>query len=120
MQKSEQGFVRKAGDVKSIEMDGGANIRWLITHKDGAENFSMRVIEIPSGKKTPSHSHDYEHEIYLVDGRLKVTIGKETHPAQKDNFIFIPPNVHHNMEAEEDSRIICIVPIKAAKEILGE
>lgn len=120
MQSSGQGFVRKAADVAGISMDGGASIRWLITHRDGAENFSMRLIEIPKGKKTPSHSHNYEHEIFVIEGNLNVTIGERKYTASKDGFIFVPPNDHHNMEALEDSRIICVVPISAAKQILGD
>lgn len=120
MQKSEPGFVRKSSGVEKIQMEGGAGIRWLITHKDSAENFSMRLIEVPAGKSTPSHSHNYEHEIFVLEGSIEVTIGERNLPAVKDDFIFIPPNVHHSMNAKEPSRIICIVPIKAAREILGD
>ncbi len=120
MQKSELGFVRNSSAVEKKEMEGGAGIRWLITHREGAENFSMRLIEVPEGKNTPSHSHDYEHEIFVVEGKMEVTIGNKKLPASKNDFVFIPPNVHHSMNAKADLRIICIVPIKAAKEILGE
>lgn len=120
MQKSTSGFVKKATAIEKIQMEGGAGIRWLITHRDGAENFSMRLIEVPAGKSTPSHSHDYEHEIFVVEGSMDVNIGERKIPAVKDDFIFIPANIHHSMDAKERVKIICIVPIKAAKEILGE
>ena len=120
MQETELGFVRQSSSVEKMDMDGGAGIRWLITHRDGARNFSMRLIEVPEGKSTPSHSHDYEHEIFVVEGKMDVTIGDRKLPASKDDFVFIPPNMHHSMNARESLKIICIVPIKAAREILGE
>lgn len=120
MQKSGAGLVKNNSEVEKMPMEGGAAIRWLITHKDGAPNFSMRLITVPRGSNTPFHSHDYEHEIYVIDGKLEVTIGDTKKQASRDDFIYIPPNVHHGMKAMEDMKIICVVPIKAAKEILGE
>ena len=101
-------------------MPGGAMLRWLITHKDGAPTFSMRLITVKKGKETPAHSHDYEHEIYLISGKLEVTIGEGKHVAERDHFVYIPSNIFHQMKAMDDSKFICVVPIKAAKEILGE
>ncbi|PYB69110.1 cupin domain-containing protein [Thermoplasma sp. Kam2015] len=114
------GFVHHSTDVEGQLMDGGASIRWLITHRDGAENYSMRLITVEKGKSTPHHHHDYEHEIYIISGKVRVTLGDSMYVAKADDFIFIPPNVEHGMDAEEDTRMICVVPIKAAKMILGE
>jgi Uncharacterized conserved protein, contains double-stranded beta-helix domain len=120
MQKSEEGFVKNFSEVEEMPMPGGAAIRWLITHKDGAPTFSMRLITVGKGKSTPYHSHDYEHEIFVVSGKCMVTLGEHEKTASEGDFIFIPPNLRHGMTATEDMRIICIVPLKAAKDILGE
>ena len=119
--RSEQaGFVRNSNDAEELEMDGGARIRWLITHKDGAPTFSMRLITVDKGKSTPTHSHDYEHEIFVIEGKLSVQIGHLNRDATSGAYIYIPPDEIHGMRAMEDSRIICIVPIKAARLGLGE
>ena len=115
-----RGFVRNSYDVEETEMDGGARIRWLITHKDGAPTFSMRLITVDEGKSTPKHSHDYEHEIFVIEGRLAVQIGILNQNASAGAYIYIPPNELHVMRALEDSQVICVVPIKAAKLALGE
>lgn len=120
MPETGKGFVKNYDEIDNIPMDGGASIRWLITHKDNAPNFSMRLINVPSGSNTPFHSHSYEHEIYVVDGEMEVTIGDEKYHALTDNFVYVPPDIHHGMKAIRDTKIICVVPIKAAKEILGE
>lgn len=120
MQESARGFVKRSSDIEEMPMEGGAGIRWLITHRDGAENYSMRLINIKKDKSTPYHSHDYEHEIFVVDGSLDVTIGEKKSQAPKDSFIFIPPNAFHGMTATVDTRLICVVPVKAARKILGD
>ncbi|MGC8609710.1 MAG: cupin domain-containing protein [Thermoplasmata archaeon] len=118
--KTAIGFVRPSSSIREDEMDGGAKIRWLITHRDGAPTYSMRLITVEKGKSTPHHHHDYEHEIYIISGKVNVKIGNEDHIAKDNDHIYIPPNVEHGMDAIEDTKMICVVPIKAAKQILGE
>ncbi len=119
MEEKIPGFVRHTSDISEKEMDGGARIRWLITHRDGAPTFSMRHINIPVGKSTPFHSHDYEHEIFLIEGEIEATIGDLKCNAIKGDFLFIPPNAFHGMKAVRDAKLICVVPVKVAREMLG-
>ncbi len=120
MKETTPGFIKNYSEVKEMPMEGGARIRWLITHKDGAPTFSMRLINIPKGGNTPFHSHDYEHEIYILEGRMEATIGDKLKEASRDDFLYIPPNAYHGMRALDDLKIICVVPISAARKILGE
>lgn len=120
MERQKLGFVRNSENVEALPMPGGARIRWLITHKDGAPTFSMRLIEVEKGKSTPHHSHDYEHEIFVVSGSCSVKIGDSVDEATAGDYIFIPPNIPHGMTATENLKIICVVPVRAAREILGE
>ncbi|MGC8662855.1 MAG: cupin domain-containing protein [Thermoplasmata archaeon] len=120
MTDSKEGFVKSFEEIEEIEMEGGAKIRWLITHRDGAPTFSMRYISIKKGKETPAHSHDYEHEIFVMNGKGEVTLGNEKKELSNGKFIYIPPNLFHKIHANEDMNVICVVPIKAAKQILGD
>ena len=117
--KAGKGKVGNSSDIEEKEMEGGARIRWLITHRDGAPNFSMRLISIPEGKNTPFHSHNYEHEIFIIEGKVNATIDDRVEEAVEGDFVFIPPNAFHGMVAEKDTRIICIVPVDVARQMLG-
>jgi quercetin dioxygenase-like cupin family protein len=43
-------------------------IRWLINEETGAPNFAMRRFEVAPGGSTPYHTHDWEHEVYVLEG----------------------------------------------------
>ncbi|EQB65495.1 MAG: hypothetical protein AMDU3_IPLC00002G0132 [Thermoplasmatales archaeon I-plasma] len=111
--------VKKAAEVEELDLEGGGKIRWLITHRDGAPNFSMRLITVPKGKSTPNHSHDYEHEIFLIEGKGEAVLDGRKFPVDSNHFLFIPGGVKHTISALEDMKMICIVPVSAAIEILG-
>jgi len=115
-----EGFAKRFDEVDAMPLEGGGFIRWLITHRDGAPTFSMRLINVPKGKSTPAHSHDYEHEIFIIEGEGTATIGNKNFKISKDFFLFIPGENYHTIKAETDMKMICIVPIKAAIDILGK
>ncbi|MCE4619944.1 MAG: cupin domain-containing protein, partial [Desulfurococcales archaeon] len=50
------------------EMATGTTIRWLISDKDGASNFYMRMFRMEPGAHIKAHFHPWEHEIYVLEG----------------------------------------------------
>ncbi len=53
----------------------GTSIRWLIDDEhDGAPVYALRMIEIEPGEITPQHSHPYEHENFVVEGKGRLMI----------------------------------------------
>ena len=89
-------------------------VRWVISKKDGAENFAMRVFEIQPGGHTPLHQHDWEHEIFVLEGN-GIARDKEKQEAFKQGDIFfIPPMDWHQFvnEGNEILKIICLIPYK--------
>lgn len=49
----------------------------------GAENFAMRLFEIQPRGYSPLHQHDWEHEVFILEGKgavrdkkMKVTLTK--------------------------------------------
>lgn len=93
-------------------------VRWLITEKDGAPNFSMRVIELEPGGHSPYHSHRWEHEVFILEGNgVLVHEEKETAFASGD-VIFIPPDEPHQLRNRSDARLefICIIPHLGSEE----
>ena len=94
--------VSKVEETPAKESHGGAVMREVITDRDGAPNFAMRVIEVKPGAATPSHSHDWEHEVLILSGRAIVKGEKGEEEIAKDGVVSIPPNEHHCFESIGD------------------
>lgn len=114
-----QSVVKKASEIVGMDLDGGGKIRWLITHRDGAKNFSMRLITLPKEKSTPNHSHDYEHEIFVLEGDGEAQLDDKLIPVGKNSFLFIPGGSQHTIRAKDDMKLICVVPVNVAVKMLG-
>jgi len=51
----------------------GVTIRWVIDEeRDGAPIYALRVIEVAPGGNTPNHTHTFEHENYIMEGKGRV------------------------------------------------
>ncbi len=79
---------------------------------------SMVMIETKLGKgmSSPPHQHpDHESVCYLVEGRMKVTIGGESFTAAPGDAWYNEPGVVHHLEALEDCKAVEVKspPIKA-------
>jgi quercetin dioxygenase-like cupin family protein len=90
-----------------------ATIRWLIAAKEGAPHFAMRVIEIKrEGEKIPLHHHDYEHEVFIIEGQGNLLSPGGAQPVAYGYFAYIPAGEEHGFEntGEEPFRFICVIP----------
>ncbi|MCU0521507.1 MAG: cupin domain-containing protein [Anaerolineae bacterium] len=108
-------LLREASTVAPEVVREGVRIRWLMTEKEGAPNFAMRVIELDPGVVFAPHQHPYEHEIYVLEGTGVVTnpdgdVG-EMLPGK---FLLVPPNEIHGYRNAGDSalKFICVIPLQ--------
>jgi len=105
--------VRNYLDTKPIHELPGVVKREVITADDGAPNFCMRVFEVEPGSSTPSHSHWWEHEVFILSGQGVVVSGQGETPIGKGSVIFVAPNEHHCFlnNSNETLRFICVIPL---------
>jgi len=100
-------------ETKPIQELPGVVKREVITADDGAPHFCMRVFEVEPGSSTPSHSHSWEHEVFVLSGRGVVVVEQGETQIAKDSVIFIAPNEHHCFvnTGNEPLRFICVIPL---------
>jgi len=100
-------------DIKPVQELPGVVKREVINADDGAPNFCMRVFEVEPGSSTPSHSHPWEHEVFVLSGRGVVLGGEGETQIAKDSVVFVPPDEHHCFvnNGDEPLRFICVIPI---------
>jgi quercetin dioxygenase-like cupin family protein len=70
------------------------------------------MFEVQPEGKTPSHKHNFEHEIYILEGAGLLVTEKGTQEFQKGSAILIPPMEEHHLEnsGPELLRLLCLVP----------
>ena len=104
--------VCKYVDVKpTYEAPGVAKFD-VVTADDGAPNFCMRVFEVERGSSTPSHSHYWEHEVFILSGQGVVVGEAGAQEVSKGSVIFIAPNETHCLvnKGNDPLRFICVIP----------
>ena len=77
----------------------------LMTVKAGAEatENAFTLIEqiLPPGFAPPPHLHHVEEEgFYILEGRLIVTCGDRTWPAEPGTFVFLPRGIAHTFRVD--------------------
>ncbi|MCR4407945.1 MAG: cupin domain-containing protein [Anaerolineae bacterium] len=107
-------FVKNYQEVEAqkVEEAPGVTVRWVISEKDGAPHFAMRVFEVQPGYATPYHPHWFEHEVFVLAGQGKVRSENAEHPLQAGNVVFIPGEELHQFvnTGDEVLRFICLIP----------
>ena len=106
-----------AGPVKEKEAVG-VKMRVLMSEKDGAPNFIMRIFEIEPGGNTLYHTHPWEHEVYVLEGRGSVRQKGKDHPIEQGSFALVAPDEEHQFVNAGDGplKFICCIPIVRPKE----
>ena len=101
-------------DSQPTEEIQGVLKREVITANDGAPHFCMRVFEVEPGSSTPSHSHSWEHEVFILSGKGVVVGEQGATPIGKENVVFITPNEPHCFvnTGNDPLRFICVIPLQ--------
>lgn len=97
-----------------VEMEGarGVRMRIAVGEPQGAPNFVMRVFDLEPGGHTPHHSHDFEHEVFVVGGSgVHVDRGVES-ALHAGDVVYVAPGAPHQFRAGtgEGLRFVCVVP----------
>ncbi len=102
--------------LEAVEMEEAKNVkvRWLISDKDNAKNFAMRLFEVEAGGYTPYHTHDWEHEVFVLEGEGEVKIDEQKYPIKKESVVFVEPNQKHSFKNTGNSllKFLCLIPYK--------
>jgi quercetin dioxygenase-like cupin family protein len=90
----------------------GIEVRWLIKKDDGAPNFAMRLFELQPKGYSPLHSHDWEHEVYILEGDCEVVCEDQGRKASAGYVVYVPPNVKHQFTnvGKSTLKFLCLVP----------
>jgi quercetin dioxygenase-like cupin family protein len=101
-------------DVAGSTPNGTKDIdfKQLIAKDMDAPHFYMRLIDISPGGHTERHTHEWEHEVFVVEGGGKVALEDREVQIIQGDAVFIEPNEVHQFVNSNDSllRVICVIP----------
>ena len=107
-------LVRRFEDVEPIVYGDGLTKRVVIGPRDGAPTFVMRVFDLPAGKTSPQHRHDWEHEGLLLTGEGTWLTDEGETPIKSGEAFFVAPNEKHCLvnKGQTTLRFVCFVPLR--------
>ncbi len=92
----------------------GAKIRWLIDKEhDGAPVYALRLVELDPGGSSPRHTHPYEHENFVLEGKGRVFIVDRWYDLKPGDAALVPPGVLHQFvnDGEMVFKFLCGIPV---------
>jgi len=113
-------LIRNINDVEPTPVDSpqvqGVRMSVMVGRADGASNFAVRQFTVEPGGHTPHHSHDYEHEVYILAGAGTVLLDSQRRPVKPGDVVFVPADHEHQFQADdvEGLRFLCITPARSA------
>lgn len=109
-------IVKKSSSVKAdvVGIAKNTTIQWLIDGNDGAQNFFMRLFTVEPEGHSPSHSHDWEHEVFILKGEGKMVTAEKEIPFEARDVVFVPSNEQHQFVNTGDTTLefLCMIPKK--------
>ncbi len=109
-------LIRNINDVDDapVSMEGAEGVRMamMVGREDGAPNFALRAFRVEPGGHSPQHQHDYEHEVFVVEGAGDVLLGGQRRPIRPGDVVYVPADHEHQFRAgAEGLRFLCLVPV---------
>ncbi len=101
-------------EAQDVRLPGAAKVRvrWLIDETDGAPNFYMRRFELQPGGHTPTHSHPWEHEVYVLEGQGTVFCEGQGERFRPGDVVLLPGGQEHGFTADAGQAVVflCLIP----------
>ena len=107
-------YKEVVAEVANMEGAKGVKVRWLISDKDKAPNFAMRLFEVEPGGHSPLHTHDWEHEVFILEGEGVANNGEKETKIKNGTVLYVAPNEKHQFKniGSGTLKFLCMVPIK--------
>jgi quercetin dioxygenase-like cupin family protein len=103
--------------LQAMEMEGarGVTMRVLIGAEQGAPTFVMRMFEVAPGGHTPMHAHDWEHEVFILDGEGELAAPDKRLPLRPGVAAMVAPGETHQFVNTGGStlRFLCVIPVQS-------
>lgn len=101
--KTEFETSRKADLDALIDYSGEAVVSKTLIKKDTG---TVTLFSFDQGQGLSEHTAPYDAMVQVVDGKALITIDKEGYEVAAGEFIIMPANVPHALEAKEKFKML--------------
>ena len=107
-------LIKNVEDIEAVPYGNGALKRKVFAKEDGAPTFAMRVFDVEPGGASSHHSHDWEHEVLILQGYGILKTEQGDTPFTEGMAIMVPPDEVHQFQntGTETLRFACMVPLR--------
>ncbi|HJN49867.1 MAG: cupin domain-containing protein [Pseudomonadales bacterium] len=98
-----------ASELVGIKDAQGLGVRPLIGKRDGAQLFSMSVLELEAGGNTPEHAHEREEQLFVISGSGEIKAVGGTHELESGHAVFIPSDEVHQVTNPTSRPLVVLV-----------
>ena len=89
-------------DVERVERRPGVFLTSLVDGDSGATQISSGVAEFAAGASAPTHYHDAEESVIVIEGVGLMVIDGEEHIVRPNDAAFLSPGAHHSIANHGD------------------
>ncbi len=74
----------------------------------------MRLFEVGPGGYSPLHTHNWEHEVFILEGEGVVTDGEKEAQIKSGTVVYVAPEEKHQFKnnVSDTLKFLCLIPIK--------
>jgi len=106
-----KGVIEKyLGNVVALASDidyaGDAVVSKTLLDKDAG---TLTLFSFDKGQSLSTHSAPFDASVYILDGKVEITIGQDIHILTAGNFIIMPANIPHSLKAVEQFKMLLIM-----------
>lgn len=104
--------------IKNISPAKVAVLESLVEYQEGRvvsltlaqeKGFSVTVFAFTKGEGLSAHTASGDALVHILDGKAEITIGEEVVTVEKGEFVVMPANVPHALEAVENFKMFLLV-----------
>lgn len=91
-----------------------ATVRHLIDKLDGAHHVALSLLELAPNGSIPVRHHDWEHEVFVLGGRLYLELPGEGRrlTLKGGDVVFVPRQQKHGFTTEDKgARLLLVAPV---------
>lgn len=89
-------------DIEHAERRPGVILTSLVDGETGATQISSGIAAFAVGSSAPTHYHDAEESVIVVEGEGLVMIEGKEHVVKLHDAVFITPGAHHSIANHGD------------------